>query len=208
MSIKAKISQINDEKKALFTGLLDRADAFKREQREIGLDPDRSAQWMAERVKEHAERYQAERLDAVQQGMKSLESLYDGLLEDVAQAMSKAPTPEESAYPQAFCLKGRVTASDLAMAETALKGNPAALAAAYSHARECGVDAPELPSYLHLAGLHAKCRDELHRHATAACALVQSGGHNGISGELQSAIIAENPGDEFTAAALSVADYE
>lgn len=208
MSIKEKINRIDAEKKALFSGLLDRAGAFEAAQRELGADADRSEQWKAERARELADGYRAERLDAVRQGLESLEALYDGLLEDVAQVMSKAPTPEESAYLNAFCLKQRVNASDLAMAEAALKGNLAALSAAYSHARECGVAAPEAFSYLRASELHQKCKGELRHNATAACALVQNGARYGTGGGLQAAYLAEHQGDEFTAAALSVADFE
>lgn len=208
MGIQEKVNQINAEKKALFAGLLDRADAFESAQREAMRDSDRSAKWKAERARELADGYRAERQDAVQRGLKSLDSLYDGLLGDVAQVMSKAPTPEESAYLNAFCLKQRVNEGDLAMAEAALKGNPAALSAAYSHARERGVAAPEVPGYLRASELHRKCKDELRSHAAAACALVQNGGCYGTGGGFQAAYLAGHQGDEFTAAALSVADFE
>lgn len=208
MAIKAKVDEINAKRKALFTDLLDRADAFKSGQRETMQDADHSAQWIAERVRELADGYQAERYEAVQQGLEALEALYDGLLEDVAQVMSKAPTADEMAYLQAFCLKGRVTENDLALAEAALKGNAAALAAARSHARECGLKTSGDFSYLRASELHGKCKGELRDHATGACALVRTGGCNGIGGEFQAAFLAESEGDEFTAAALSVADFE
>lgn len=209
MSLKDKATAIVAAKTGFYGKIESMADALKASMAELSGDYAHSEQWKSDAVGKAHAGYEAERARLAADAREKLSRLYGEALAECSEVFAKQPTAGEAAYLQAFTMRPKVKASDVAAAEKALGGNVAATAAMYDHARAHG--APEcgsVPSYLRVSELAGQCEEAALSSVASFGAATRQGSAVEVTGGLRMALIAANPGDAFTTACEQVAAFE